>query len=209
MIKAVIFDIDGVLVDSLSSNWKFFCDLFKYTGHKQPSLEEYKNCFHLSMDAAIRAMLPGISEDEVNRIWEIGANRDIGYDEELKMTEGASDVIIELSRDYDLAIVTSRIGTGVFESKELALLSSYFKEVISYHDTEKHKPHPDPLLLAADRLGYQPNECVYIGDLESDVIAARAAGTKIITFSTESFHDADAGTASFIDIPNLINNLKA
>jgi phosphoglycolate phosphatase len=44
----------------------------------------------------------------------------------------------------------------------------------------ERKPHPRPLLYAAERLGVEPHECVYVGDAERDVLAARAAGMRAV-----------------------------
>jgi len=50
------------------------------------------------------------------------------------------------------------------------------RTIITYEETERHKPHPDPLLLAAQRLGLEPAACWYVGDSTHDMEAARAAG---------------------------------
>jgi ankyrin repeat protein len=54
-------------------------------------------------------------------------------------------------------------------------------ELVAYHDTPKRKPHPDPLLLAAERLDVQPDSCIYVGDAEIDAQAADAAGMRSMT----------------------------
>src|SRR3989338_6819123 len=184
MIKAVIFDIDGVLLDSFEANLKFFQDLMVKTGHIAPTREEYKPAFHLSMMEAIKFLSKSTSEAETERIWEIGRSRNVEYDLELlKMPKGAEKTIDKLSKHYLLGIVTSRIRESVFESPDLNKLKDYFKVAVSYQDTQNHKPHPEPLLLASKKIGVNPGECVYIGDVENDIIAARAAGMKAVIFS--------------------------
>ena len=79
--------------------------------------------------------------------------------------------------------------TGVVSSKradfiELGLSALDLVDTVeilaSQDDTTRHKPHPDPLLLAADRLGVEPTECVYVGDAVVDLRAGRAAGMSTI-----------------------------
>jgi len=110
-------------------------------------------------------------------------------------------------QNYLLGIVTSRIKESVYESPKLAKLEKYFKVAVSYQDTTNHKPHPEPLLFAAQKLGAKPEECVYIGDVENDIKAARAAGMKVIIYSKNKFDQADACTSSFIKLPELISSL--
>lgn len=208
MIKTVIFDIDGVLLDSFEANLKFFQDLMTKTGYQPPSREEFPAFFHLSMYDAIKALTKTNSEEEINRIFEIGESREVDYDVNLlTIPDQAEEVIKTLNKDYLLGIVTSRIRSSVYEAPQLATLEKYFKVAVAYENTANHKPHPEPLILAASKLGVKPEECVYIGDVENDIIAARAAGMKVIIYSKNIFKEADAGTALFSQLPELIKNL--
>ena len=156
----------------------------------------------------IKALTKSASEEEIKRIWEIGRSRDVEYDINLSKTPaGAEEVMKKLSKNYLLGVVTSRITEGVYESPKLEKLKKYFKVVISYQDTINHKPHPEPLLLAAQKLEVVPKECVYVGDAESDFKAARVAGMKIIIYSKYKFDQADACTSLFTELPELISSL--
>ena len=112
-----------------------------------------------------------------------------------------------MSKDYLLGIVTSRVKEGIYEVPQLARLQNYFHVTISYQDTINHKPDPEPLLLAAQRLATIPSECVYIGDVENDVKAARAAGMKAVVYSKIKYDGADAWTPIFTALPDLIKDL--
>ncbi len=122
------------------------------------------------------------------------------------MTEGAPEVIRELSKRYALAVVTSRIKAYAFEPP-LHALKSYFKAAIAYEDTENHKPHPEPLLLAASHLGVHPEECIYVGDAATDLAAARDAHMRYILYTKDAVDRADARTADFRELPELIRRL--
>ncbi|HCB35084.1 MAG: hypothetical protein A2W52_03585 [Candidatus Taylorbacteria bacterium RIFCSPHIGHO2_02_49_25] len=209
VVKAVIFDIDGVLLDSFEANLKFFQNLMKKTGYRPPTRKEFSALFHLSMMDTIRELTESISEEEIKKIWELGRSRKVEYDvERLTMPDTAEEVVKELDKQYLLGIVTSRVKESVYESPKLAKLKRYFKVAVSYQDTANHKPHPEPLLLAAQKLKVQPEECVYIGDVENDVTAARAAGMRVIIYSKNQLNHADARTSSFSKLPRLVASLQ-
>ena len=117
---------------------------------------------------------------------------------------GAEKTVKALARKYVLGMVTSRVKESVYSIPALAELQEYFRVMISYQDTERHKPDPEPLLLAAMRLNAKPEESVYIGDVESDMHAAKAAGMKGILYAKQTVPQADACTFSFGQIPELI-----
>lgn len=71
MIKAVLFDVDGVLINSLEANTKFLQDLLSKAGYRQPSQEEYKAVFHNTLKDAIRILTKSDSEAEIQKIWEM------------------------------------------------------------------------------------------------------------------------------------------
>jgi HAD superfamily hydrolase (TIGR01549 family) len=208
MITSILFDIDGVLLDSFEANLKFYQDLMVKAGYRPPVREEMPALFHLSLLDAIKAMTKVTSEAEINRIWRIGRDREVSYDLGLlTMPEGAQQVIAILSKKYALGIVTSRVRNSVYEFPPLAKLQKYFKVAIAYEDTTKHKPDPEPLLLAADKLGAASENCAYIGDVENDIKAARGAGMKAIIYSQRDFPQADICTSVFTKLPALVLSL--
>lgn len=207
MLKAVIFDIDGVLADSLEANLVFFQDLMKKTGYKPPTRKEYIPIFHLNMKDAVKHLTQSDSTEEVERIWKMGFDREVRYPLELiTLPINTKETLEVLNKKYLLAIVTSRIRNSVFEIPQLAMLQDFFKVSIAYEDTVNHKPHPEPLLLAAKKLNLKPSEIVYIGDAESDVKAAKAANMKIATYP-KLLEGADGSISSFSNLPKLVESL--
>ena len=208
MIKAVVFDVDGVLIDSLDANVKFYQDLLVYTGYPRPERNEIFKLLHLPMMDVIRVLTKSSSQEEVEKIWQIGKNREVPYPHALvNIPEKMDGTIKALHKKYSLAIVTSRIKGRVFGFPELANLKNYFKTVVYYEDTQKHKPDPEPLLLVANKLNTIPEEIVYVGDMESDIQAAMAANMKVILFKNKNEYKAKYWTASFKDIAKIITNL--
>lgn len=208
MIKAVIFDIDGVLLDSFEANLKFFQDLMIKFGYRPPSREEFPLIFHLNMWDAIKALTKSDSEEEIQRIWGAGRDDVVEYPIELlNMPDGAEETIKALNKNYSLGIVTSRIRNSVYEAPQLAKLKGHFKATVAYEDTLRHKPDPEPLLLAVEKLGVKPEESVYVGDVENDIKAAREAGMKAIIYSRDKVDGADAYISSFKELPSVVASL--
>lgn len=204
MVKAILFDVDGVLIDSFDANLKFFQDLMVAVGKEPPSKEKYAKMFHLNLVSVIEVLAKPGSDEEFNKIFKMAHSRETGYDTSLVNTpEDAEEVLESLSKQYILGIVTSRIRNGVYEVPDLRKLKKYFKVAIAYEDTKKHKPDPEPLLLAARLLYVQPEETIYIGDTQVDVEASKAAGMKVITYP-DKLDGSDAHADSFKDLPQVI-----
>jgi pyrophosphatase PpaX len=154
---------------------------------------------------AIKELTGSTDEEEVNKIWEAGKNREVPYPNDLlKTPKGVKDVLGELKQNYSLALVTSRIKESIYGVPQMAELEEFFSVAISAYDTKVHKPHPEPLLLAAEKLQVKPEESVYIGDVENDIKAAKAAGMKMILYSKDKIAGADYTTSSFKDLVGLV-----
>lgn len=205
MIKAVLFDVDGTLLDSFEANLKFYHDLAVITGYTPPSRERHAETFHLTMREKVVDMTGLRDEGEIQQIMGVGKSNTVPYDHALlRLADGVPETISTLKERYLLAIVTGRIKQNIFEFPDFEKLSHHFSTTVGYEDTELHKPHPDPLLLAAERLAIAPDACVYIGDVENDMIAARAAGMKGIHFTSSSIFHGDAQVKTLHDIFDII-----
>lgn len=207
MIKAVVFDIDGVLIDSFDANLKFFQDLLAKAGYNPPTKEKYLPIFHLSMFDVVKDLTKLSSDKEISRIWKIGISPEFKYPNHLlKAQKDLEKTIRKLKQEYLLGIATSRVKEGIGRVPILSQLQKHFQATVSYEDTVNHKPHPEPLLLACTKLNVNPSEAVYIGDVENDLIAGKAAGMKVIVFSQKKYKDADAVTSQFGKLPEIIKS---
>lgn len=99
------------------------------------------------------------------------------HDEFIREYPGVDAVLAELkSRGAKMAIVTSKSRETVDMAFDSIPIEGYFDTVVATDDTENHKPHPQPLLLAMRRLDVTADEAVYIGDSPFDIEAGQAAG---------------------------------
>ena len=207
MIRAVLFDVDGVLLDSREANAEFYQELFAAVGHRVPSKEELLSMHYLTTWDVIRNVTGLANDKDIQKIWNV--SQSLEYEEKKFPTvpAHAEDVLRTLSQSYLLGIVTSRSKKYVYEGP-LERMKLFFSTDVAFEDVTNHKPHPEPLLLAAQRLQMEPNACVYIGDAQTDIEAARAANMKIILYAPAPFGAPDMHAASFSDLPALIAKLS-
>lgn len=176
----------------------------KMAGYQPPTRNEYAPLFHRTLRDTVQTLIRVDDEKEIKRVCDL---IDVAEAPPPIITEGAFETVKELSKGYALAVVTSRIKAYAYEPP-LDTLESYFKAMVAYEDTQNHKPNPKPLLLAASQLGVRPQECIYVGDAESDLVAAHAAGMKFILYSKEKIDGADASTPDFGKIVGLVQQLS-
>jgi len=208
MVKAIIFDIDGVLLDSFEANLLFWKLLMEKTGFEPPTREEFKPLFYMNFWNSIKVHTGLKADAEIKKIWELGHELIPYRTKFMKIPQHADKVIKSLSDSYLLGVVSGRVRKGIEEFFTITGLKSYFIISVGYEDTENHKPHPEPLLLASTKLGVEPNECVYIGDAPSDAIAAKDAGMKFVFFSNEPLEDVKFKTSDFKKLPDIISQLN-
>lgn len=206
MLKAVIFDVDGVLLDSKEANMIFFSDLLVGCGYKKPTKKQLERVFHLTMWDAIK-FLTGLTSDEaIKRIWERGITGEYSIDL-VKLPKGAKGAIRRLAKTYKLAIVTGRIAEGIQEFYDLSGLKNLFDVAVGFEDYKNPKPHPEPILVALERLKVKPEESVYVGDSATDFEAAKKAKVKFIFYSQTSHSEAEFNANSFKQIESIISKI--
>jgi pyrophosphatase PpaX len=111
---------------------------------------------------------------------------------ELVCCAGMEDVLAQLKREgRRLGIVTAKRRATVALAFERVPIEHLFDVVVGSDDTERHKPYPDPLLHALDRLDADADDAVYVGDSPFDVRAAKAAGMHSIAVTWGGIHSEE------------------
>ena len=207
MIKGVLFDIDGVLLDSFEAGLHFFGDVLTKMGHAKPTRSRYKSAFHLPLELALKHLAKSELTEELERLHEIVDK--VPYRTELLSEPAHMRKTLDiLSKQYKLGIVTSRNNQGLTKRYfPFAHTEKYFPVRVTREDVTHHKPHPEPLLLASKRLRLKPSECVYIGDSHTDIEAGQSAGMKTILYGGKRHGKADVHTRTFKNLPRLIKSL--
>jgi pyrophosphatase PpaX len=116
------------------------------------------------------------------------------------------DVVLDELKDagHRLGIVTAKRRSTVDLAFARIPIEHLFDTVVGGDETENHKPHPEPLLLALERMGARPEDAAYVGDSPFDMQAAKAAGLYAIGVSWGRIHGAE----KLVDADVVIDDAK-
>jgi len=182
MIKAVIFDYNGILVND--------AELHEYAYLKTAqelkipmTLEKIKSFISLAPEKKIKKYF-NATEDMAEKILQIKNKYYYKAAEKVNIViEGVPEVLNYLSKKYTLALVSNTLGE-YFNKSFPKNLASKFKETIFVDEIENPKPAPDALLKMAKKLGILKKECIYVGDSVTDSGTAKAAGIEYILIAS-------------------------
>ena len=175
--KAVLFDFDGTLVDSI----ELFVRSFRHTLARHagmiPPQEEWLGRFGLPLGEQLGVYAS--SPDEVTAMMATFRGH---YDEIveslLNVYPGVFPTLEGLrERGVRVAIVTSKHRNGTMRALGLVRLAQYFDLIVTPYDVPRGKPHPDQVMRALEILDVLPEEAIFLGDSPYDMAAGRAAGT--------------------------------
>ena len=183
MIKAVLFDVDGVLIDTLEANARAYSHDFVLLGGKPITPKAYRKFYHLPARKMFKHFFPEKPDEEIEKMLEERIGRAPQFFRYMRLFPGVKETLQKLHKDFRLGIVTSRRTIGVLD---FFRIGGYFGAVITPDHVKNTKPHPEPILLALKRLKARPEESVYVGDAASDLEAGKAAGVKVIIYRNPS-----------------------
>lgn len=198
MIKGVIFDMDGVLVDNRDIHIESFARWCKTRG-----LDIDKNVLISYFGMGNSEIFPAIlSRDDLSAadIAMYGQEKEAIYRDMYAPTIAPVSGLVELlkslkSKDIRIAVGSSGMRKNVDYVLQKCGIASYFDIIIDGDQLHRAKPDPEVFLLGADAMGLTPAECVVCEDSFAGISAARAAGTRVValatTFSRDEHSDYD------------------
>jgi putative hydrolase of the HAD superfamily len=181
MLRGVIFDFDGLLVDTESAAYAAWCEIYA-RHHVDLDLADWRQCvgagYHLFDPVAHLTKLTGKEFDRAELMAEKERRKeDIAAI--LPLRVGALALISYLAeRNVPLAIASSSMRDWIEPHLKRFALHPYFKTIVTKDLVTRVKPHPDLPLLAAEKLAILPNQLVVIEDSNNGVRAAKAAGMR-------------------------------
>jgi len=208
MIKGVLFDMDGVLVDSEAFICKAAMMMFEELGVKTKPED-----FHLFMGMGENRYIGGVAEKHGIKV-DIEKVKSRTYEIYNKISHGKLNPLpgaLEFisfcrRRGLKLALATSTDKVKMEISlKEIGLANSTFDSIITGQYIVNKKPFPDIYIKASKSLGLKPSECLVVEDAVSGIKAAKAAGCKCLavttSFSSSKLSEADWICDSLLEVP--------
>ncbi|MBQ9757828.1 MAG: pyrophosphatase PpaX [Clostridia bacterium] len=176
MIKAVLFDFDGTLIDTNELIFKSYRTAFRKVLNREIDDEEILKLYGRPLRGSLMEYgEPGEMLYTVYREF-----NEAQHDLLAKPFEGVQEGLEEINKKgYKMGIVTSKRMPLVERGLELLGISAFFDVVITLEDTSKGKPDPEPLLLGCTKLSVLPEEAIYVGDSIFDMEAAKNADCKL------------------------------
>jgi beta-phosphoglucomutase len=204
MTRAVLWDLDGTLVDSGEMHWWSWRDTLSAVG-VPVTYEQFAGTFGQKNDRILRAWLGPDATSE--RIAEIAEAKESEYRRlvsvhGLQPLPGAREWVERLRADgWRQSIASSAPRKNVEVMLAAIGLDASFDGIVASEDVGKGKPDPEVFLTAAARLGATPARSVVVEDAAAGIEAARRAGIKCIGV-TDPTLDADVRVAVLTDLPH-------
>ncbi len=192
-VEAVIFDMDGTLVDSMTVWHEIDIEYVESKGFEFPSdlpetidgMSFLEKAQYIKKRFNLDDSVETIMEDWRSRIRYL-------YRNEIPMKEGANKLLDYLfDRGLKMGIASSNSSSLVNLVVETQNLDRYISEVVTAGEVGKGKPSPDVYLEAARRLGVDPSKCLVFEDVPNGIKAGKSAGMRVCAIYDDFTADSD------------------
>lgn len=196
--KAIFWDNDGTLVNTEPLYVEAIQQIFDEIGYEGNAEELYLR-YTISQgrhvwDPVAEAL--NLSEEQIEELRE---KRDRNYEkliaQKVHILDGVEKTLSTLHKKFPMALVTCAQGKHVKTIHEQTGFFQYFDFIIAHEDFEHTKPHPDPYLRAAQKMGVDPADCLVIEDSERGVNSAKSAGMTCFAIPVDLSHKGDFSRA--------------
>jgi HAD superfamily hydrolase (TIGR01509 family) len=188
VIDAVIFDLDGVLLDTEELWDEVREDLARERGGRWSDRAQ-ADMMGMSSTEWSRDMhdVVGLAEppEEISR--EVVHRMLDRYAEQLPLIDGAIEAVERVAARWPLGLASSSNRELIDRALEVSGLARYFRATVSSEEVERGKPAPDVYLEAAQRLSVEPARCAAVEDSASGIRSAHAAGMRVVAIPNAAF----------------------
>jgi pyrophosphatase PpaX len=182
----VLFDLDGTVIDSGAIILASMRHAAKEVLGAEPPDEELMAAVG---GPGLEAQMHALAPERVDELVTVYRAHNEPLHEGLVCCAGIDEVLVRLKDEgRRLGIVTAKRRQTVELAFDQVPLAHLFETVVGGDETERHKPDPEPLLLALERLDARPEEAAYVGDAPFDVKAAKAAGLFSVAVTWGGIH---------------------
>lgn len=192
--RAILFDLDGTLIDTTRLILACFEHSWRIVTGRGRSRDELVATFGMPLRDAMKRLASDPEDSDLARsgcaiegrlieqlLLEYRSFNLANHDGMVRGFVGAEAVIAELRRrGYLIGVVTSKGRELGLRGLKLCSLDPLLDVAIFLEDTDHHKPRPEPVLKALEKLDTRPRQAAYIGDSRHDLVAGRAAGVRTV-----------------------------
>lgn len=207
--SALLFDLDGTVVDSIELIVQ--AAEYAYDGREgpRPTRTEWMALIGTPLAPMLRRWAR--DEADVTFLWDRYREFQVEHHDSLVTAyPGAVELVRRLhAHGRPLAIVSSKLEAGIRRSLDFIGITECFATLIGIDATVKHKPDPEPVFLALERLGAASGDAWFIGDSPYDVQAGRAAGMRTIGVLTGPYDRAALAGAGATHIVTALTEIEA
>lgn len=203
MINAVIFDMDGVIIDSEPIHIQQNYEIFKEMG-KELSKEVNYTLIGTNSKFKWEKLkriydLPYTVDDLIKLDRDFYFKHLVKAKDDLNPIEGVRELIANLSNNgLKLALASSSPVDVIKIVLEAFNIEKYFSEIVSGDFVKKSKPEPDIFIYAADKIKSDYKDCIVVEDSNNGIIAAKAAKMRAIGFKNPSSYNQDLSAADLV-----------
>jgi HAD superfamily hydrolase (TIGR01509 family) len=179
MVKAILFDLDGVLVDSYEVWFYLLNEVARRNQYAPITREQYKTSWGQGLEVDIKLYYTRHTVEQLR------AEYDVLYGDflhHMKVMDGAAATLQSIS--LPKAVITNSPVGLAKKALSVAKLDRYLDTVVGSDEVPRSKPAPDGILEACRRLGVHPHETIMIGDSRFDEGAAKSAGADFRWFTS-------------------------
>ena len=175
MKKAVIFDMDGLMVDSERVTYNEYVKKLAQLGHHDFTEELYRNCLGKNKQGICQVFIDHYGQDfPMDEVWD---DVHVWIDESLRQYVPKKKGLVELleylkANNYKTIVATSSGRARVDEILKNGNLTEYFDDSICGDEVTHGKPHPEIFLTACQKLDVKPEEALVLEDSEAGILAA-------------------------------------
>jgi pyrophosphatase PpaX len=183
----VLFDLDGTVIDSGA----IILASMRHAAREVLGAEPPDELLMAAVGGpGLEAQMHALAPDRVEELVTVYRAHNEPLHDELACCVGIDDLLVRLKGEgRRLGLVTAKRRATVELAFNVLPLRELFETVVGGDETKAHKPDPEPLLLAAERLNVDPKTCAYVGDSPFDIRAAKAAEMYAIAVTWGGIHD--------------------
>jgi HAD superfamily hydrolase (TIGR01509 family) len=198
-VEAVVFDLDGVIVDSEHLWDEVREELARERGGRWHERAQ-ADMMGMSSPEWSRYMhdVIGLEESPAEIDGEVVARMLERYAERLPLIDGAVDAVLRIAESFHLALASSSNRRVIDAVLDAAGLTASFEATVSSEEVSRGKPAPDVFLEAARRLGVPPERCAAVEDSGNGIHAAHAAGMRVLAIPNRRY-PPEAGSLALAD----------